>query len=385
MRLTTLTVDDFATAQKQETLARYHALGLPSKESEAYRYFSTQKLFEKEYEVIDYPTPEIAQGESIKIVDGVVVSAPKGLRIYYEAQMDAVDSEHFDPIYYLGHLLSPRVIRIEIDGDAEIELEHHYTKSHALIHYRIVLSNQANRHATFYERFIAEDISDSLVLYGYDMEIAPDSTLRVIKEQFIAPEAYAIIASHSMKVGRNATLLFKSFDFGGGDGLQLIRMILDHHATADANHLLYLNDSARRGTISTMIHRGEHSRSTQEAKTILDADTRGIFDALIKVESTAKHTKAEQNSKAILLDEKAYMVAKPQLEIDVDELEASHGATTGQLNPEALFYLESRGLSTVEARKMLVLAFANTLIEKVKDIRYQNRIQEAFEMVFYRK
>jgi Fe-S cluster assembly protein SufD len=77
------------------------------------------------------------------------------------------------------------------------------------------------------------------------------------------------------------------------------------------------------------------------------------------------------------------MVAKPQLEIYIDELEASHGATTGQLDKKQLFYLQSRGISYLEARKMLVIAFANTLIETVKDARHQERIKAAFEEVFY--
>jgi Fe-S cluster assembly protein SufD len=77
------------------------------------------------------------------------------------------------------------------------------------------------------------------------------------------------------------------------------------------------------------------------------------------------------------------MISKPQLEIYIDELEASHGSTTGQLNEEQLFYLQSRGISYKEARKMLVIAYANTLIETVKDSRHQERIKAAFEEVFY--
>ena len=78
------------------------------------------------------------------------------------------------------------------------------------------------------------------------------------------------------------------------------------------------------------------------------------------------------------------MASKPQLEIYIDELEASHGSTTGQLDEKQLFYLQSRGISYVEARKILVIAFANTLIEEVKDTRQQERIKTAFEEVFYK-
>ena len=286
-------------------------------------------------------------------------------------------------MYYLGHLLSPHVIKIEIDGDVELDIEHHFTQSDALISYRIVLYNQSNRHATLYEDFVAEDIENTLVLYGYDMHIARDSTLNVVKLQTMQDKQYNMIASNRVNVAKQANVMLKSFDLGGDQGLQMLKVDLDERAHVEAGHLLYLNEESKRGIVSQIIHKGEYSTSKQEAKNILDGHARGIFDALIRVEHSAKYTKAEQNSKAILLNEKAYMVAKPQLEIYIDELEASHGATTGQLDEKQLFYLQSRGISYVEARKMLVIAFANTLIETVKDSRHQERIKEAFESVFY--
>ena len=367
---------------REVLLERLAELGLPDKKSEAYRYFDVETLLEKEYKTLSYMPKTIEVGEKIKIVDGIVVSAPKGLRIYYEP-CEMTDAAHFDPMYYLGHLLSGHTIKIEIDGDMELDLEHHYTQSDVLINYRIVLYNQSNRHATLYENFIAEDIENTLVLYGYDMHIARDSTLNVVKLQSMQNKRYSMIASHKVNVAKQANVLLKSFDVGSDHALQLIKVDLDTRAHVEAGHLLYLNETSKRGTVSQIIHKGEYSTSKQEAKNILDGYSRGIFDALIRVEQSAKYTKAEQNSKAILLHEKAYMVAKPQLEIYIDELEASHGATTGQLDEKQLFYLQSRGISYVEARKMLVIAFANTLIETIKDSRHQERIKAAFEEVFY--
>ncbi len=363
-------------------LEHFAMLGLPSKKTEAYRYFQVEKLFEYDYKTLSYAPKNIQEAEKIIISDGVITHAPKGLRIYYE-QCDMMDLVHFDPLYYLSHALSPHVIKIDLDGDADIEIEHRYTQSDTLIHYRIALVNQANRHATLSETFIEEDISDTLVLYGYDMLVAPDSTLRILKTQSMRENRYAMVASHHLQLERHANAVIKSFDLGGDMGLQLIKADLEKHAHIDAGHLLYLNQDAQRGTVSKIVHQGEHSTSRQEAKNILDGNARGIFDALIKVEHSAKYTKAHQNSKAILLHENAYMAAKPQLEIYIDELEASHGSTTGQLDERQLFYLRSRGISYVEARKMLVIAFANTLIEQVKDHRHQDMIKTAFEEAFY--
>ena len=358
--------------------------GLPSKKSEAYRYFDVESLLDGEYESLDYTQKVITEGEEIVIENGVITSAPQGLRIYYEA-CEHIDNNHFDPLYYLGHALYPRTIKIEVDGDAELKIVHRFTKSYAIINYRIVLFNQANRHSTIYEYFEGELVQNSLIMYGYDMHIAQDSSFRVVKVQTMQNQNYSMLASHKINVAKNASCMFKSFDLGGNHALQLLKIELEEHAHIDAQHLLYLNSDAKRGTVSQIIHQGQHSTSNQEAKNILDGASRGIFDALIKVEPTAKYTKAIQNSKAILLHEKAYMISKPQLEIYIDELEASHGSTTGQLSPQQLFYLQSRGIPAVEARKMLVIAFANTMIETIRDSRHQELIRKEFDKVFYSK
>jgi len=111
---------------REALLEKFSSQGLPSKKSEQYRYFDVEKLLDKEYKTLKYVPKTISEGEKIEIVDGVVVSAPKGLRIYYEA-CERIDMEHFDPLYYLGHLLSPLTIKIEIDGDTELELVHRFT------------------------------------------------------------------------------------------------------------------------------------------------------------------------------------------------------------------------------------------------------------------
>jgi len=368
--------------ERNSLVEKFAALGLPHKMTEEYHYFDVEKLLDVDYKTLNYVPKSIEEGDKIEIVDGVVTTAPKGLRVYTDV-CENIDMEHFDGLYYLGHLLSPRVIKIEVDGDAHVEILHKYTQSDALINYRVEISNQANRHVTMYENFETADIKNTLVLYGYDMHIAQDSTLRMVRLQTMSGNAYSMVSSHKITVAKNASVVLKNFDFGGDQALQVLKVELGEYAHVDAGHLLYLNDDSKRGTASQIIHRGEHSTSKQVAKNILDGQARGIFDALIRVEHTAKFTKAEQNANSILLHEKAYMASKPQLEIYIDELEASHGATTGQLDEKQLFYLQSRGISYIEARKILVVAFANTLIETVKDTRHQERIKDAFEQVFY--
>jgi len=77
------------------------------------------------------------------------------------------------------------------------------------------------------------------------------------------------------------------------------------------------------------------------------------------------------------------MASKPQLEIYIDDLEASHGSTTGQLDEAQIFYLRSRGIAKEEARKMLILAFANELIDALEEDGLRERLHASFEQAYW--
>ena len=267
---------------RKSLVEKFASLGLPHKKTEEYHYFDVEKLLDIDYKTLSYVPKTIEEGDKIEIVDGVVSKAPKGMRVYSEP-CEMIDMDHFDGLYYLGHLLSPHTIKIEIDGDSEVEILHRYTQSDALISYRIVLYNQKNRHATVYENFESEKINNTLVLYGYDMHIAQDSTLRVVKLQTMQDSGYSMVASHKVNVAKNANAILKNFDFGGDNALQVLKVELSERAQVDAGHLLYLNSESKRGTASQIVHRGEHSTSKQEAKNIVEVIRRfytklGMFE-----------------------------------------------------------------------------------------------------------
>lgn len=106
--------------------------------------------------------------------------------------------------------------------------------------------------------------------------------------------------------------------------------------------------------------------SNELYKGVLDENGSGVFNGKVLVRPDAQKTNAFQENKAILLSDTSTMNAKPELEIYADDVKCSHGATTGQLDPEALFYLRSRGIPEREARGMLLHAFAKDVIDVVK-------------------
>lgn len=117
---------------------------------------------------------------------------------------------------------------------------------------------------------------------------------------------------------------------------------------------------------SQVTHTGCSSKSNQLFKYVIDDNATGAFEGGILVAPGAQYTEAYQSNRNLLASTGARMHTKPQLEIYNDDVKCSHGATTGQLDGEALFYMRSRGIPEAEARTMLMQAFMTDVIDTVR-------------------
>jgi Fe-S cluster assembly protein SufD len=113
-------------------------------------------------------------------------------------------------------------------------------------------------------------------------------------------------------------------------------------------------------------HAYPHCASHELYKGILDGKARGVFNGKIYVRKDAQKTDAKQTNQTLLLSEESTINTKPQLEIYADDVKCTHGATVGQLDAESLFYLRSRGVGLAEARSLLIYAFANDIVSRIK-------------------
>ena len=117
---------------------------------------------------------------------------------------------------------------------------------------------------------------------------------------------------------------------------------------------------------TTIDHARPHCASHELYKGILDGKAHGVFNGKIFVRQDAQKTDAKQTNKTLLLSPDATINTKPQLEIYADDVKCTHGATVGQLDPEALFYLRARGIDMGSARNLLTFAFANDIVVRIK-------------------
>ncbi|WP_420401541.1 Fe-S cluster assembly protein SufD [Flagellimonas sp.] len=127
----------------------------------------------------------------------------------------------------------------------------------------------------------------------------------------------------------------------------------------------------------TLVHHAQpNCESHQDYKGIFGERSTGVFNGKIIVDQIAQKTNAFQQNNNILLSDKATINTKPQLEIFADDVKCSHGCTIGQLDEDALFYLQSRGIPKKEATALLMYAFANNVLESVRIPELKKRINK---------
>ena len=113
-------------------------------------------------------------------------------------------------------------------------------------------------------------------------------------------------------------------------------------------------------------HAAPHCNSYELYKGVLDGKARAVFNGLIHVHPGAQKTDAKQSNRNLLLSRGALASSNPQLEIFADDVKCTHGSTVGQLDPEAVFYLRSRGIAEDAARSLLTYAFASDIVQRIK-------------------
>ncbi len=166
-----------------------------------------------------------------------------------------------------------------------------------------------------------------------------------------------------------------TFSFGG----KLTRNNLNfyqkgEHSDSTLKGITIIEDKQHVDHNTLVHHISPNCESHQDYKGIFADNSTGVFNGKVVVEKEAQKINAFQSNNNILLDDRATINSKPQLEIFADDVKCSHGCTIGQLDEESLFYLRSRGIPLKEAKALLMYAFANNVLESVKIPEIKKRI-----------
>lgn len=156
-------------------------------------------------------------------------------------------------------------------------------------------------------------------------------------------------------------------------------MLNGEYAEVSLNGISLLDGKQHADNFIGIEHLVPNCKSNQLFKNVLDHESTGAFTGSIHVYPNAQKTAAYQRNNNVLMSDSAQMFTKPQLIIDADDVQCSHGATIGRVDEEALFYLRARGIGEKEARLMLMSAFADEVVAKISVEALRERIKELID------
>jgi Fe-S cluster assembly protein SufD len=214
-----------------------------------------------------------------------------------------------------------------------------------------------------------------------DLVLGEGAVVEHVKYQDESPAAFHMAAVHA-ELGRGCNFTSHSIAAGARLSRNNIRTHLNGEGVECILNGLYVTRGDQLADHHMVVeHAQPHCNSHEYYNGILDGRSKGVFHGRILVRQAAQKTDAKQTNKNLLLSEDATVDTKPQLEIYADDVKCTHGATIGQLNEEAIYYLRSRGIGVESARRMLIHAFAGEIIERV---RYAPAREELDKLVWER-
>jgi len=246
-------------------------------------------------------------------------------------------------------------------------------------HLRHVIELGEGAELTLVERHLGSGAARQLGTSVADVALRDGARLRQLVLQDAAGEA-SLVRRQALQLGARARARLHVLELGGA----LVRHELQAELAGDGARLDTRGVFAPRGRqhIDTQLairHQALGTASDSLWRGIADGRGRGVFRGAIVVAPGADGSDAGLSNKNLLLSESAEIDTKPELEIYADEVQAAHGATVGQLDERALFYLRSRGIPQAEARAMLTTAFCRAVLDDLPDAALREHLAGLLE------
>jgi len=384
--------------RRENAMQRFAELGFPTRKQEAWRFTDLQPLqrapFPPATGTSEVAAVDIAPwlyadaAHRIVLVDGVFVpelsaigKLPAGVWLasttrtlrerpdLLETALRETDTLGAQPFVALNAALFADGFALALDAgavlDRAVEIIHFGRAPRRSAQLRNLIRLDAGSRATVIETFAGDG--------GYwtnavgVIVVGAGAALRHVKLQDEGA-ATIHIGHNRIELDRDARYENFTLSLGGKLARTDVQLKFDGEGAACGLFGATLLRGEQEGTIATVVDHAAPRCTTREYYKSVAADrAHGVFLGTIGVRPHAQKTDANQLSKNLLLGARAAIDTKPELEILADDVKCSHGATVGDLDEAALFYLESRGIPPVEARHMLVEAFAAEVIERIED------------------
>jgi len=288
-----------------------------------------------------------------------------------------------NPFYMLNTSMMNSGLSIHIKDNAKItkpiQIIYLTTSitSEIMNHPRFVFQFGNNSEATVVEHYIGSTSTPYFNNSVTKVELGENSFVNHIRIQEESEMSHHV-ANTFYDLNKDSNLNVNSVSLGSSLFRHNIKLkFCGDSSSADYSALSLINDQQHHDQHIIVEHMSDACQSNQLFKYILSDQSSGVFNGKVVVEEHTKRTDASQSNKNLVLSPSALMNANPQLEIYAEDVKCSHGSTTGQIDPEALFYLKSRGLGHEKSMELIMNGFISDILELIKneDIgEYLNKI-----------
>ncbi len=398
--------------ERKAALERFAATGLPTKRVEAWKYTDVRPIAKRSYDNVQ-PAPavtaeqitelrfgnldcyecvfvngrfnpglsrlgELASGVTIRSLAEALTDTDNGI----EAQLGQCLKENLSAFTDLNTAFMQDGAVVEIAkgvrADKPIVLLYVDTATEVptASHPRTFVTLGQGAEATLVESYFGlDDTSENLTNQVTEIELADNASLDHYKI-VLGSQAGFHIGSINVRQARDARYESHSLALGGKLTRTDINTRLEAEgATAILNGLYMIGGKQHVDHHTRVDHLVPHTNSEENYRGVLNDSARAVFNGKVYVHRDAQKTDAQQSNANLLLSKMAEVDTKPELEIYADDVKCSHGATVGQIDEAALFYLRSRAIDEQTARNLLTFAFASEVVNRIRLKPIRDRLE----------
>ena len=390
--------DSWIKSHRAETFEKFKSLGIPKLTDEDWRFTNLSDFSSKSYS-LNVKTPnsfdQTLVPEILKDIDGYFIILVNGKLVEYSSDNFQVhdisdmlqedecafkdlikgsfSDKNQDFSFFLNSSFLDRGCFIEINSSIKVQKPivilnfFDNNAENSLINHRNIINISSSSSVKIIEYSFAVDGIDYFSNKSTFFYLDDNSNVEHLSIDDGSKNSH-IFSNIKINQGRDSNFTTDSILIGGKLFRNNVHPILNGEGSNSNVLGLYLSkDSQLMDNYMFVEHAKAHCDSRQLYKGLLNDDSKGVFHGRILVHNEAQKTDAKQTNRNLLLSNTAQVDTKPQLEIYADDVKCTHGATTGQIDKEALYYLRARGINEDLARIMMIRSFTEEVLEFISD------------------
>ena len=390
---------NFSSSQKEIKEISFNNFiknGFPNKRLEDWKFSDLKQIITTNFKDINFSKKE----EQSNIDKNFIVDLEHNKIVFSDGIISKIDFSYEDEQQVVVEQNSD--LEKELSRNSLLNLNTAFVSNYTKI---LVKSGYQLKKPLILFNYLSNNLNNVGINIRLDIKLEDDASLNIINisnenlnnnflnfRQKINIGKNSILKNYSLDINENSNFKYSFKDISLEKNSHLEYFILskgskflkhdincslnNEYGSVVLNGIIDLDDKKHHEIKTNINHNEENCKSYQLIKSVLNENSKGIYQGKIYVNSKAQKTDGYQLSRALLLSDEVEFNAKPELEIYADDVKCSHGSTSGNVDEDSIFYLMSRGLSYEQSKKLLTNGFLNEVIEKITNNEVKSLVKK---------